>query len=137
MTSSYSSRFLRMSKLRSSTFFWAPSMRRDTMRLSMAWPSSMPILVVHDLVVFEQVLADVEVALLDLLLGPLDAPRHHAALDGLAVLHAHLGRPGPRRIRAGSCGCRSCAPRPSSGPPRCAATPCGSRWPGRPPCPSW
>ena len=31
-----------MSKLRSSTFFWAASMRRDTMRLSMAWPSSMP-----------------------------------------------------------------------------------------------
>ena len=32
-------------------------------------------LVVHHLVVFEQVLADVEVALLDLLLGRLDAPR--------------------------------------------------------------
>ena len=30
------------SKLRSSTFFWAPSMRRETMRLSMASPSFMP-----------------------------------------------------------------------------------------------
>src|SRR5437879_5527730 len=43
MTSSYSRRFLRMSKLRSSTFFWAPSMRRLTILLSMACPSSMPI----------------------------------------------------------------------------------------------
>ena len=31
-----------MSKLRSSTFFWAASTRRDTMPLSMAWSSSMP-----------------------------------------------------------------------------------------------
>ncbi len=42
MTSSYSSRFLRMSKFRSSTFFWAPSIRRLTIRLSIASPSSMP-----------------------------------------------------------------------------------------------
>ncbi len=34
MTSSYSSRFLRTSKLRSSTFFCAPSTRRLTMRLA-------------------------------------------------------------------------------------------------------
>src|SRR5262249_60950727 len=49
-------------------------------------------LVVHHLVVLEEVLADVEVALLDLLLGGLDAPRHHAALDRLALLHAHPGQ---------------------------------------------
>ncbi len=45
-------------------------------------------LLVHDLVVFEQVLAAVEVPFLDLLLGGLDAARDHAALDGLAFLHA-------------------------------------------------
>ena len=40
-------------------------------------------LLVHHLVVFQEVLADVEVALFDFLLGALDAPRDHAALDGL------------------------------------------------------
>src|SRR5262249_21240478 len=49
-------------------------------------------LVVHYLVVFEQVLTDVEVALLDLLLGALDPSRHHAALDGLALFHAQAGQ---------------------------------------------
>ena len=48
-------------------------------------------LLVHDLVVFEQVLADLEVAFFDLLLGALDAARDHAALDGLALLHAQPG----------------------------------------------
>ena len=33
---------MRISKLRSSTFFWAPSMRRVTILLSMASPSFMP-----------------------------------------------------------------------------------------------
>ena len=45
-------------------------------------------LVVHDLVVFEQVLADVEIAFFHLFLGGLDTARHHAAFDGLARLHA-------------------------------------------------
>src|SRR5437667_26475 len=44
---------------------------------------------VHDLVIFEEVLADVEVALLDFFLGGLDAARDHAALDGLVARHAH------------------------------------------------
>src|SRR5690606_1622955 len=45
-------------------------------------------LLVHHLVVFEQVLADFEVVLLALLLGPFDAAAHHLALDGLSLLHA-------------------------------------------------
>src|SRR5262249_56252373 len=49
-------------------------------------------LVVHHLVVLEQVLAAVEVALLDALLGLADLPRHHRALDGLALLHAQAGQ---------------------------------------------
>jgi len=47
--------------------------------------------VVHHLVVFEEVLADVEVALFDLLLGRLDPPRDHVALDRLAFFHAEPG----------------------------------------------
>src|SRR5690606_21787335 len=42
-------------------------------------------LIVRDVVVFQQLLADVEVAGLDLALGRLDGPRHHARLDGLAL----------------------------------------------------
>src|SRR5262249_25819639 len=45
-------------------------------------------LMIHHLVVFEEVLADVEVALLDLFLGRLDAAAHHAALDRLPFFHA-------------------------------------------------
>ena len=44
-------------------------------------------LLVHDVVVFEQVLADREVLGLDLLLRALDGPRHHAVFDGHALLH--------------------------------------------------
>ena len=52
-------------------------------------------LLVHDVVVLEQVLADVEVARLDLLLGALDRARHHARLDRLALLHARACPSGP------------------------------------------
>ncbi len=45
-------------------------------------------LVVRDVVVLEQVLADVEVVRLDLALRALDLAREHAALDDLALLHA-------------------------------------------------
>ena len=45
-------------------------------------------LLVHHFVVFEEVLADLEVSLLHLLLRGLDAAGHHPALDRLAVLHA-------------------------------------------------
>ena len=45
-------------------------------------------LLVHHLVVFEQVLADFEVSLFDFLLGAFDAAGDHAAFDGLAFLHA-------------------------------------------------
>ncbi len=45
-------------------------------------------LIVHDLVVFQQVLADVEVALLDLLLRLLDGLGNALVLDGHAVFHA-------------------------------------------------
>ena len=48
-------------------------------------------LLVHHLVVFEQVLADVEVAFFDLLLGAFDAAADHAAFDRLAFLHAQAG----------------------------------------------
>ncbi len=44
---------------------------------------------VHHVVVLEQVLADVEVALLDLALRVLDAARDQRVLDGLVVGHAH------------------------------------------------
>ena len=47
-------------------------------------------LLVHHLVVFEEVLADVEVARLDLLLRAGDAARDHRAVDDLAGLEAHL-----------------------------------------------
>ena len=45
-------------------------------------------LVVRDVVVFEQLLADVEVVRLDLALRALDLPRQELALDRLAGLHA-------------------------------------------------
>src|SRR5882724_1110710 len=45
-------------------------------------------LLVHHVVVFEQVLAGLEVPPLDLLLGPLDRLAHHVVLDRLALLHA-------------------------------------------------
>ena len=45
-------------------------------------------LVVGDVVVLEQVLADVEVVRLHLALRALDLPRQHAALDRLALAHA-------------------------------------------------
>lgn len=45
-------------------------------------------LAVHDVVVGQQLLADVEVHLLDLVLGGLDDLREHPGLDGLAILHA-------------------------------------------------
>ena len=48
-------------------------------------------LLVHHLVVFEQVLADVEVALFDFLLGAFDAAADHAAFDRFAFLHAEAG----------------------------------------------
>ena len=44
-------------------------------------------LLVHDVVVLEQVLADGEVLRLHLLLRPLDGARHHAVLDGDALFH--------------------------------------------------
>ena len=45
-------------------------------------------LIVCDVVVFEQVLADIEVVRFDLALRVLDRPRHQPVLDGLAFLHA-------------------------------------------------
>ena len=45
-------------------------------------------LLVHHVVVLEQVLADVEVVPLDLLLRALDGARDHAVLDRLVLLHA-------------------------------------------------
>jgi hypothetical protein len=45
-------------------------------------------LIVGHIVVLEQLLADVEVAPLDLALRLLDGIGHHAVLDGLALLHA-------------------------------------------------
>ena len=48
-------------------------------------------LLVHHFVVFEQVLANFEVALFDLLLGAFDAAADHAAFDRFAFLHAEAG----------------------------------------------
>ena len=45
-------------------------------------------LLVHDVVVFEQVLADREVLVFNLLLRALDGARHHAVLDRHALFHA-------------------------------------------------
>jgi len=47
-------------------------------------------LVVHDVVVLEQMLADLEVVRLHPLLGRLDRPRDPGVLDGLPLLHAEL-----------------------------------------------
>ena len=54
-------------------------------------------LIVRDVVVFQQLLARVEVVLLDPPLRALDLARQHAALDRLAGLHAH---PGHERLHA-------------------------------------
>ena len=45
-------------------------------------------LLVHHVVVFEEMFADGEVLRLDLFLGALDRARHHPVLDGNAFLHA-------------------------------------------------
>jgi hypothetical protein len=45
-------------------------------------------LLVHDVVVFEQVLADGEVLRLDLFLSAGDGVGHHLVLDGHALFHA-------------------------------------------------
>ena len=78
-------------------------------------------LLVHDVVVLEEVLADLEVAAFDLLLGPLDRARDHAA--------TRWGRPPPCRgassTRAGGRR-RRCA----SGRPRARGR--SARSPGRP-----
>src|SRR5664279_2686471 len=54
----------------------------------LAEPVDLRALLVHHVVVFEEVLARVEVAALDLRLRPLDGLRHPAVLDGDALLHA-------------------------------------------------
>ena len=52
-------------------------------------------LLVHDVVVLEQVLPDGEVLRLDLLLGALDGAGHHLVLDGHTLFHAQpLHEPG-------------------------------------------
>ena len=51
-------------------------------------------LLVHHVVVLEEVLADGEVLRLDLLLRPLDGAGHHAVLDGDALLHARAAASG-------------------------------------------
>ena len=48
-------------------------------------------LLVHHLVVFEQVFPDVEVAFLNLFLSAFDAPADHLALDRFAFLHSQPG----------------------------------------------
>ncbi len=48
-------------------------------------------LLVHDVVVLEQVFADVEVVGLDLVLGVGDGAGDQAVLDGLALFHAEAG----------------------------------------------
>ena len=48
-------------------------------------------LLVHHFVVFEQILADFEVAFFDFLLGAFDAARDHPAFDRFAFLHAQPG----------------------------------------------
>ena len=66
-------------------------------------------LLVHHVVVLEQVLADVEVVRLDPLLRALDRPGHQRVLDDLALLDAHAASMSPamrslpnRRIRSSS-----------------------------------
>ncbi len=48
-------------------------------------------LLVHDFVVFEQVLPNLEIPLFHLLLSTLDAPRNHPAFDRLPAFHAQAG----------------------------------------------
>ncbi len=57
-------------------------------------------LLVHHVVVFEEVLADGEVLRLDLLLRALDGARHHAVLDRHAFFHAELLHQAGNAIRA-------------------------------------
>src|SRR5437867_3538699 len=57
---------------------------------SLSLHDALPILLVHHVVVLEQVLADREVLRLHLLLRPLDRLRDHAVLDRHALLHAQL-----------------------------------------------
>ena len=47
-------------------------------------------LLVHHIVVLEQMFADGEILRFDLLLGPFDRARDHAVLDRHALLHAEL-----------------------------------------------
>jgi hypothetical protein len=55
-------------------------------------------LVVGDVVEFQQLFADIEVAALDLALGVLDGLGHPGMLDGLALLHAQLLHHGPHLL---------------------------------------
>jgi hypothetical protein len=55
-------------------------------------------LIVRNVVIFQQLLAGIEVVLLDAPLRALDLPRQHAAFDRLAGLHAD---PGHERLHAG------------------------------------
>ena len=57
-------------------------------------------LLVHDVVVFEQVLTRFEVASLDLLLRALDGARDHAVFDRDALLHAEAFHPAHQAIAA-------------------------------------
>ena len=57
-------------------------------------------LLVHHVVVLEEVLAGLEVAPLDLLLRALDRLRHHPVLDGNALLHAEALHPGHQALAA-------------------------------------
>src|SRR4051794_24725117 len=60
----------------------------DTIENALAIAVDSLALLVHHLVVLEQILADFEVALFNLLLCRFDAARHHAAFDRLAFFHA-------------------------------------------------
>jgi len=57
-------------------------------------------LLVHDVVVFEQLLSDFEVVGFDPLLGVFNGLGHHAVLDGLAVFHAELVHEAFQAVRA-------------------------------------
>ena len=57
-------------------------------------------LLVHHIIVFEQVLTDTEVVLLDLLLCAFDALRYQWRLDTLSVLESHAVHPPCYLLRA-------------------------------------
>ena len=57
-------------------------------------------LLVHHVVIFEQVLTDTEVVLLDLLLRTLNALGYQRRLDTLSVLEAHAVHPACNLLRA-------------------------------------